>query len=179
MTRELIVVDVETTGLDPARHVVLEVAAVNVHSGQELHFAPRVEPGALEAADPNALRLNRYFERGVFEMVLRADVEDEAWVELATMLDGNTLAGSNPTFDSAMLSVSGRVPECWHHRLADLAAYAAPALGLEPDALPGLEAVCAALGVVNAEPHSALGDARATAECFRRLILRYRDAVIA
>jgi hypothetical protein len=46
---------------------------------------------------------------------------------------------------------------------------------IPPTELPGLEAVCTELGVKNKEPHSAMGDAAATADCFRKLINKATD----
>jgi DNA polymerase-3 subunit epsilon len=186
--RDLIVVDTETTGLDVERHWVLEVAAINVTTGEELYFVPALPSGALDAADGKALKINGYFERGVYAHRLDADTAYNKWLQLWDMLDGNTLAGSNPSFDAAMLNRSALffapkpkgvgygavenspiLPSPWHHRLADLSAYAAGAIGIEPTALPGLDVVCRSLHVEIDGAHSALGDARATAECFRRL----------
>jgi hypothetical protein len=65
MPRQLVVVDVETTGLaDDA--VILEVAAVNVTTGDEFYFAPHVSQEELVAADMEAMAINRYYERRVW-----------------------------------------------------------------------------------------------------------------
>lgn len=185
--RDLIVVDVETTGLDIDTHWVLEVAAVNVTTGQELYFVPALPTGALDAADGKAMKINGYFARDVYAHRLSTEAANKYWRQLWDMLSGNTLAGSNPTFDAAMMNKAalwstmpdGRYssepkpdqlnPSPWHHRLADLSAYAAGALGIRANALPGLDVVCRSLQVENTAPHSALGDARATAACFKAL----------
>lgn len=192
--RDLIVVDTETTGLDPEKHWVIEVAAVNVTTGEELYFVPALPQGALDEADGKALKINGYFSRDVYAHRLDTAAANKYWRQLWDMLAGNTLAGSNPTFDAAMLNraalwstipkTSGYstsnddeqlTPSPWHHRLADLSAYTAGALHIEPTALPGLEVVCRSLHVKNEVQHSALSDARATAECFRALISRAQD----
>ena len=169
--RHLIVVDTETTGLDPARHVPVEVAAINVTTGEELYFVPAVTREQLAAADPRAMQINRYYERGLF-VGAASD-----WDRLFTMLQGNTLAGANPRFDAAML-IAGcpDAAESWHFRLADLSAYTAGALGLDPMDLPGLDRCCDLLGVTNEAPHTAMGDARATAACFQALADRQGPA---
>lgn len=188
--RQLIVVDCETTGLDVERHWVLEVAAVNVDTGEELYFVPALPQGALDQAEGKALKLNGYFTRDVYAHRLSTEAANKYWRQLWDWLAGNTLAGSNPTFDAAMLNRSalwhttpsgsshyGKPEEPpqlaaspWHHRLADLSAYAAGSLHIEPTHLPGLEAICTTLGVENLTPHSAMGDARAAADCFRKLL---------
>lgn len=184
--RHLIVCDVESTGLDPARHVPVEVAAINMTTGEELRFVPYVSRDQLGAADLRAMQINRYYERGLFaqECPFR---ETKDWDSLWAMLRGNTLAGANPRFDAAML-VAGYASaqragggyiapeESWHFRLADLSAYTAGALGLDPMDLPGLDRCCDLLGVTNEAPHTAMGDARATAACFQALADRQGPA---
>lgn len=192
--RQLVVVDVETTGLGDGA-AVLEVAAVNVDTGEELSFVPYVDWsafGGLEAK--RALEINRYLERGVWRDKLDSRKTAEKYAQLREMLAGNVFAGSNPTFDSRLIAAQdylevqpcrgygympnygGRdrylpVGRVWHHRLGDLAAYAAGKLDIDPAELPGLDAVCDALGFSQpAEArHTALGDALAAAECFRKL----------
>ena len=163
--RHLIVVDLETTSLDTATCAVLEVCAIDTVTGEELYFAPHVTPQQLVDADPKALQINRYYERGVWEKQLTEQATVNAYYGLRDMLRDNTLGGSNPSFDARIV---GRfIPESWHYKVADLGAYAAPAMGLGPHELPGLDAVCEHFNVVNSEPHSALGDARAAAQCFQ------------
>ena len=165
--RQLIVVDVETTGLDTASCAILEVAAINPATGETLRMVPFVDATSLAEAEPIALSVNRYYERRLFEETQDRASTARNYSLLAKMLRGNTLGGSNPRFDAAVLErVIGNI---WHHRLADLSAYAAGVLGLPLTELPGLDKVCAALDIVNSEPHSALGDAQATADCFKML----------
>lgn len=164
--RQLIVVDLETTGLNTATCHPLEVAAVNTATGKEIRFVPFISRSALGNADFQALQVNRYFERGSWEdMLVDEGANRVAYEEPEEMLTGNTLGGSNPRFDAAVLARF--MGEVWHHRLADLAAYAAPAMGLGPEELPGLAKVCEHFGITNYAEHSAYGDAKATAACFQ------------
>ena len=166
--RRLIVCDLETSSLG-ADAIVLEIAAVAL-DGEEFRVVPFLPPGSLAKADPMALSINRYYERKVWADQLEdADGNNNAYSWLYAMLQGNVFAGSNPAFDAPKIAklIGG---EPWHYRLADVSAYAAGVLGIPPTELPGLNKVCELLGVVNDDPHSALGDARATAECFRRLM---------
>lgn len=170
--RDLIIVDIETTSLDTDKALVLEVAAINMTTGEELHFVPALSSGWATRADPAALAVNRYFERRLFDEELAEEPTRDRYATLVEMLQGNTFGGSNPRFDAAILErvLAGyNLATPWHHRLADVAAYVAGALGLPPTDLPGLDRCCGLLSVINRDPHSALGDARATAECFRRV----------
>ena len=170
--RKLIVVDIETTGLDSNRHQIIEICAIDLTAkDHEFYMAPHVSTTALAAADYEALAVNRYFERRVPKSMLTPEETTASYGQLGELLYGNTFAGSNPAFDAQFLArITGAV---WHHRLADVAAYAAPGFQLAPNQLVGLDEICRRLGVVNDEPHSARGDARATAECFRKLYDRY------
>ncbi|AER48005.1 DnaQ-like DNA polymerase III subunit [Mycobacterium phage Courthouse] len=168
MARQVVVVDTECGGLSP-NAVLLEIAAVNIDSGEEFRVVPFVTPQQLASAEPEALAINRYYERRVFADALESvEANKNAFQWLWGMLDGNVFAGSNPAFDAPLIAklLNG---EPWHHRKLALESYAAGVLGLPLDELPGLNTVCELLGVVNEEAHSALGDARATAECFRIL----------
>lgn len=164
--RNLVIIDTETTGLH-ANAAILEVAAINVDTGEEFYFVPKVTPHELANAEPDALSINRYYERKLYREALDDTGTSTAWGVLASMLRLNTLGGSNPTFDANL--IAPKTERVWHHRLADLAAYAAGKLDIDPTELPGLAAVCELLDVINEGEHSALADARATAECFRRL----------
>lgn len=175
MTRELIVVDLETTSLNTKTAVPLEVAVVNVTTGEQFEFVPNVPMEVIGTADPTALAINRYFERRVFEERLGVNETEEAYGRVADMLEGNTFAGANPRYDAAVLlralaeSDFEIDVEPWHYRLADLSAYTAGALGLDANETPGLSKCCELLGVEldPAVAHTAIGDALATAECFR------------
>lgn len=179
--RQIVVVDVETNGLDPDEHVAVEVAWWNMTTGEHDVFVPPhswrdvVSSGELEA-----LRLNGYLER-------LADVATDAHGKGANalwhQLDGNTLAGCNPAFDAAFIgNMYGEVydldrggfddPPRWHHRLLDLSAYAAGVLAIPATELPGLAAVCERLGVTHDAAHTAFGDVAATVQCFEALFDR-------
>ncbi|WP_182359539.1 3'-5' exonuclease [Tomitella gaofuii] len=172
--RPVIVVDVETTGLDPAKHTVVELAAVDLGTGDHRVIVPGLRKEDLAAASPRAWTVNKYFERRVYEQAMGKSALNDALCELFGWLDGATLAGCNPAFDAAFLAAlfADRCDEgvpTWHHRLADLSTLTAAALQKDPLKLPGLDVCCAWWGVTNQAPHTALGDAQATAECLRML----------
>ncbi len=64
-TRELVVVQVNATGNDPARHVALEVAAVSLVSGKSWDFTVPLTQEQLVDADPSTLSRNGYYRRGL------------------------------------------------------------------------------------------------------------------
>ena len=172
---KIIIVDLETTGLDTHRCAVTEVAAIEYHDDTGLCFIPHLDHIDPETDGP-ALSVNRYFERKVFKSMLSMRETQQAYRELHEKLQGNVVAGFNPRFDTNILSrvfaEIGLAPEPWHHRLMDISAYAAGVLALgfsDMETLPGAHEVCDMLGVVNETPHEAIFDVMAARECLKRL----------
>lgn len=170
VSRHLVVCDTETLGLGD-HHPAIEVAYWNLTTGEYGGFLPVRLPEDLPDADPEALRVNRFFERGLD--VLPQDESGEELAHLHELLAGNVIAGSNPGFDAKKLNLmferDGRFPPSpWHHRMLDLACYSAGVLGLHPTVLPGLERICKLLGIEPGQ-HSAMTDVRAAGECLMEL----------
>lgn len=175
--RRIVVCDVETTGFDPEYHVCVEIAWWDLNTGERGTFIPRHNVSkALAGANIKALQINRYVDR-IADRYAEQDHDGAQVRRLADALEGNTLAGSNPRFDDGFLrkvfadyerDELACIPD-WHHRLWDLSAYAAGALGL--DHLPGLFEVCELLDVATPD-HSAEADVTATGECFLALFER-------
>lgn len=171
-TRKLVIVDTETNGLDPNRHVGVEVGWWDLSTGRRGQFIPiHNVPMTLASADLRALQLNRYIDRIAGA---RQDAEGHEASALASLLDGNSIVGANPGFDEWVLRKMYETyaplelfaaPE-WHHRKWDVENYAAAVLGLTY--LPGLAEVCQLLDV-DPPDHTAQGDVTATGLCFLEL----------
>lgn len=170
--RPIVVVDTETTGLDPDKDFAVEVAWWNLMTDERGSFVP-IHDVALVLIPENvpALRVNRYIDR------LADAPQDEDFTELNLLhdhLDDATLAGSNPAFDAAFLARmfaegNRRRPRPWHHRLLDVAAFAAGALNFSE--VPGLATVCGELRI-NLPDHTAEADVTAAGRCLLALIDR-------
>lgn len=148
--------DCETTGLDPERHDIWEIALIG-STGYEtlLHIEPD-----LSAADPTALRLTRFYERQATEDWEWSDPKGVARM-IATVTAGKHLAGAVPSFDAIrverFLRIHGQAP-AWHYHLIDCEALAAGKLGAPPPW--DSEDLSRKFGIEPTERHTALGDAR-------------------
>lgn len=158
--------DTETTGLDPERHQIWEIAfAVDdgpIQSGTVTH--------RIDTADPKALEINHYEER-VDKLALRLPAVRAMLLEASALhaLTGATLVGANPAFDAAFLRARWHESP-WKYRLLDIEAFAMPGLGLhEPR---GIAYIAEALGV-QAPDHTAAGDVHTLRECHRELLDLY------
>lgn len=152
----IVYIDTETTGLDPSIHEVWEIAYA-VGDGP-IHFGTVPHLGA--SADPSALAMNGYWERGFTNFknhLIDGEVRDA--------LEGATLVGANPAFDAAFLRQRWGVAP-WKYRLLDIEAYAMAALGL--DEPKGLSYIAEQLQV-QAPDHTAAGDVRTLRECHEAL----------
>jgi hypothetical protein len=115
------VVDCETNGTESWRHSLWEFGAVLVSADdpsrdpEPLHFAI---PADVEHASPDALRVNRYFERK-----LLPDDSRECAQMVAARLAGASFASCNVGFDTAFvtrfLRDNGAVPT-WHYSPIDI-----------------------------------------------------------
>ena len=114
--------DTETTGLDPHRHQIWEIAYA-VNDGP---IRAAVVPHSLVSADPDALEIGQYERRSTVSATAPNPhlFEDE----MLSALDGRTLVGANPAFDAAFLRARWGVTP-WYHRLLDVEAYAMPHFG--------------------------------------------------
>jgi len=148
---DLVFVAVETTGSDPERHELREVAAVRAH------------PHALEP-----------IEQASFRVAARQGVTvATALGQLAPLLDGAMVAGHDVAFSWAFLRCGFAraglsLPVVGDHQV-DTAGLAWPLLATAELESLSLDAVCSALGLKRPPPHSALANALASLEVARRL----------
>lgn len=139
-------IDIETTGLDPERHEVWEIA----YHRSDLHYRVMQLPVTLQHADPDALRINRFHARRD-----SAVSEAQARSLLLEELAGAILVGNNVAFDAAFLrAFLGSAP--WHYHIVDVKALVAGKLGWEPPW--STEDLLKAAGVSPVKKHEALAD---------------------
>ena len=163
MSERIVFVDVETTGLHvDDGHRPWEVAIVELDgSGQTWRWRP--SDVVLHDADPEALKIGCFAQRAPEKH--DPDAEGRCAVEVAEALDGAVVAGSNPSFDMAMLKAWLQDWGCdtsWHWRGIDVPQVAAGWLASYGYSVPvpfNSRQVTDRLGVKNHRSHEAWRDA--------------------
>src|SRR5665213_1445534 len=155
------VIDVETTGLNPSDTRVIEIAIVEIdRRGRKIdEFESLVRiPGEGPLGAEFIHRVRREMLDGAPEF---SDIADQ----VAQMLRGRIVVGHVIAFDVGYLAEEFRRAGM---ELPDLLSATLCTRELAQLALPpgpkSLHACCAALGIDNEAAHTALGDARATAD---------------
>lgn len=196
---KIVSVDVETTGLVPGTHEVWEVGVVPLDSGREhMHF--QFQPTELEKSEATALQVGGFYERfdwignPIFarDMLVEGVIVDEeseteepsghkaltgaaeACWKISKELEGATILGLNPHFDSihlrALLQRYGHA-KTWNHRFLDLGSFAAGAWGARiPLSGKSVAERLEAHGLVNDELHNAYADARWNVDAYQAIL---------
>lgn len=183
-------IDTETTGLDPDRHQLYEIAVITDDgTGQRAEHTWWIAGVDLSTADPDALRISRYYQRTPTAAWEHPDIVAR---EVAELTAGRHLVGAVPSFDAAFvnrfLRANGHAPS-WHYHLVDVEALAAGYLaagGIGAAILgPGdfdprppwkSDLLSQAVGVQpdRAARHTALGDARWAAAIYDAVMRHIR-----
>jgi DNA polymerase III subunit epsilon len=179
--RDIAFIDLETTGLDPERHEIIEVAVIRVNA-RDLHpideVECRVRPTRIGEADPAALELVGYSSQAWAD----APSLVEAMTRIAPLLEGAILAGHNVAFDKGFLEsawrTAGSRPGGMDYHLLDTATLAWPLWSAGAIDRLSLDEVCECLGLSRQTAHRAMADARCSLEVARRLLPSRADGVL-
>jgi len=176
--RPLVFVDVETTGLDPNKHEVIEIAVVfdgSVFESDALWAAhlryiepnlavwhTRIRPVRIQDADPRALEVNRYQPQDWADAPTAAEVI-RVVESLLTKAGANpVIAGHNVSFDrsflDAMLQEAGSSLRVSYHVVDTVTLCYAHLVPMGLESL-SLDAVRRFLGIPTEGSHAALKDA--------------------
>lgn len=176
--QDLLFVDTETTGLDPTKHELLEVAAIRTSpdGGTILQtYEAKLFPLHLETAEAKALEINKY---SAAEWTVEKCMKPEIVVDNLQRMAGNTvLVGQNVSFDEGFLSPLftrlGMKPPWGYHKI-DTVSLAWP-LYFNNAELPGLslEKLCKFLGVEAMPTHRAAADVEACRQVYLKLMERW------
>ncbi|WP_273521366.1 3'-5' exonuclease [Rhodosalinus sediminis] len=159
-----VVLDTETTGLDPERDALVQIAAVRVLGAKPVpgeRFETLVNPG--RRIPPTATRVHGIGDAHVAEA---PDVA-EAVARLGDFARDAVIVAHNAPFDLRFLTRAGGD---WRHPVLDTVLLSAVLFGTGE--AHSLDALCARLGVEIPEDrrHTAMGDTEATAEAFCRML---------
>lgn len=172
--------DVETTGLDPYKHEVVQIGVVlakqvprSGNMGPTIEkideFELKIKPENLEVADEEALRINGYNDADwMFAPDLPKAVE-----YLTKKLAGTIQVSHNITFDSAflerMFEKTNMENPMMRYKL-DTISIAFARLYNRPDVKYSLRYLCDLFQIKNENAHTALADARALYEVYKKMM---------
>lgn len=189
-TPNLVFLDTETTGLDRRRHDVWDIGLILRQPEQpDQEHQWFVRPN-LRRADPNGLRIGRYYDRmtvpgehgarytytSVGATAGPEPIDEWTAAELVTaILDGSVVLGIVPDFDAHMIGKwLRRHNHAWtaHYQLVDVEALAAGALKLPPPW--STDEILSKFGLRfdEADRHTAIGDARMARDLYDRVMAR-------
>jgi DNA polymerase-3 subunit epsilon/ATP-dependent DNA helicase DinG len=160
--RIFIALDLETTGLDPARDAIIEIGAVKFQDDQVIDtFQTFINPGRaipefiqrLTGISPNQVK--------------RAPPFSAVMDDLESFLEGHAIVGHNISFDLGFLAAHGLTLANPSHDTWDLASVFLPTTNEY-----SLKYLANLLGAEHTNPHRALDDAQATREVFVSLLRR-------
>ena len=170
---DAVVIDSETTSLDPAKARIVEIAAVRLTAGRVDSADPFRRLVRPDEPIPTAAIAIHHIDDG---KVADAPAFEQVWPDLLAFMGETVLIGHSLGFDLAVLKrecqrakTPFRPPRTLDTRL--LAEVVQPNL-----ASFTLEGLSSWLGVEIKDRHSALGDAVATAHIFSALVPRLREA---
>lgn len=175
--RNLLFVDVETTGLDDRKHEIIETAYILTSpdgSSVKQTYLARTFPRRLEDAQPDALRINGFTAESWRSGPLSTFAEVAA--EIKSVSHNAILVGHNVSFDEGFLKallLSENLEPSWHYHKVDTSALAWPLFST--GAVPGLalSKVCAALSIPQGRAHSADADALSCLRIYQVLMSRF------
>jgi DNA polymerase III epsilon subunit family exonuclease len=179
-THNLAFIDVETSGLDVDRHEIIELGCVLVRQipqdgqGSRLEvveeFEYRIFPEHLEDADPESLMINGFTaERWADAIPLEVAME-----KFSEKVRGASFVAHNVSFDLAFVEKAFKksgVKNLMHYHKIDTISLAFAILYHNPEVQKfSLRALCEYFEIKNENAHTALSDARATFEVYKKLL---------
>jgi DNA polymerase III alpha subunit (gram-positive type) len=174
--KRLAFIDVETTGMNPLIHEVIEIGCLIAKLNEqgiyeELEsFEIKVKPEHIETAEQEALRVNRYDEANwVF-----AHTQKEAFTQLAKKCEACVLVAQNTPFDYSFLLAGfmrNEIKDPFFFAKLDTISLAYLRFRKDPEMTSfSLKSLCEKYGIKNEKAHNALADIRATFEVFKKLM---------
>lgn len=173
-------IDTETTGTDPEKHEIIELAVIIARQVPREGRGPKLEiieeyewkikPTHLETAQEEALRINGYNE---VDWMFAVD-RKKAMEEFSKKTQSCTFVSHNITFDYAFVSKAFEETEVennMHYAKLDTISIAFARLYDAPQADKfSLRALSDLLKIENPKAHTALADTRTLFQCYKKLM---------
>jgi len=169
---KLAFIDIETTGLDVLKHEIIEIGCVITTPEFKVleKFEIKIKPEHIENADPVALKVNHYKE----EEWMGGVTLEEAMEAFSLKVKDCIMVGQNVAFDSGFLECAyskTKTKNLMHYHRLDTISLAWAKLHREPDLEHfSLRELCLRFGIKNEKAHTALADAYATYELYKKLM---------
>jgi DNA polymerase III epsilon subunit-like protein len=164
-------IDLEMTGLEAQKHEIVEVGLVKVSQPDLVIIEKwdiKVRPEHLETADLEALKISGYNEEKWKDAVSLS----EMMKILAEKTQGSILAGFMVMSDYSFLDSAATktgIPLDIHRRILDINSFAVAKMGV-PFGENGLSSFLKILNISFENHHTALADAIASFELYKRVI---------
>jgi DNA polymerase III epsilon subunit family exonuclease len=174
---KFVALDIETTGLDPAVHEVIEVGCIlfcfdakkKVFRIEE-SFDIKIKPEQIELANPISLKVNGY----TIDKWTQAVSATVALKTISRKIKGRVMVGHNAGFDYSFMNQAFKkhmIVNTLHYHVLDTLSMAYVTLRDNVDATRlSLQYLCDFYGIENKKAHTALADAQATYELFVKLM---------
>jgi len=174
-------IDLETTGLFPEKHEIIEIGVVVAKhirrdgKGPALEkieeFDIKVKPQRITDADPAALDVNGYNDA---DWLFASDLKSAMQV-FADKTEGANMVAQNVSFDAGFLDkaffLTGVENKMKRFRIDLLSIYFAKTYDETETYRFNLASMCERFGVENLKAHTALSDARAAFEVYKKLLV--------
>ena len=164
--------DIETTGLNLLKHEIIEIGCVITNSELEVieEIELKIKPENISDADPVALKVNHYNEED-WKSALSLE---KALNVFCKKVKNCIMVGHNVSFDAGFLEYAfnkNKIINTMHYHKLDTVSVAWAKLHNDPDfERLSLHELCLRFDIKNERAHSALPDARATFELYKKLM---------
>jgi DNA polymerase-3 subunit alpha (Gram-positive type) len=175
--KKLAFIDLETTGLNPYDHEIIEIGCLIAKQNENNEwvtvdeFEFKVKPDHIETAQQDALRVNHYSEADW----MFAHTQQEALATLAKKCEACVMVGQNVSFDYSFLATKFgeyKIKDPFFFAKLDTISLAYMRFRKDPNMNNfSLRELCERLGIKNEKAHTALADIRATYEVFKKLMV--------
>lgn len=165
-------IDIETTGLDIMKHEIIEIGVVITTPKLKVieKFELKIKPKYIKNAEPISLKITHYNKKDWQEAISL----EEAMQIFSKKVKDCIMVGQNVSFDFAFLEyafIKNKMKNSMHYHKLDTISIAWAKLHKKPNITHfSLREMCLYFDIENKNPHSALSDAYATYELYKKLM---------